>query len=70
MLQVYRDFLFTGAKDIEFLQDCWQGVVQAIAYLKSFDTDGDSIPENGGAPDQTFDDWRLQGISAYCGAYG
>ncbi|KPQ40433.1 MAG: non-lysosomal glucosylceramidase Gba2 [Phormidium sp. OSCR] len=67
VLQVYRDFLFTGAQDIEFLQDCWQGVVQAIAYLKTFDKDGDSIPENGGAPDQTFDDWRLQGISAYCG---
>lgn len=29
--------------------------------------DGDGIPENSGAPDQTFDDWRLQGVSAYCG---
>ena len=23
---------------------------------------------HGGAPDQTFDDWPLQGVSAYCGA--
>lgn len=36
-------------------------------YLKRFDKDFDGIPENSGAPDQTFDDWKLQGISAYCG---
>ena len=35
--------------------------------LKRFDQDGDGIPENGGAPDQTFDDWQLKGVSAYCG---
>ncbi|MFM7449454.1 MAG: GH116 family glycosyl hydrolase [Leptolyngbyaceae cyanobacterium] len=67
VLQVYRDYLFTGAQDIEFLADCWDGVVQTLTYLKTFDLDGDGIPENAGAPDQTFDDWRLQGISAYCG---
>jgi non-lysosomal glucosylceramidase len=67
VLQVYRDFLLTGGEDLEFLQECWGSVVQAIAYLKTFDKDGDDIPENGGAPDQTFDDWRLRGISAYCG---
>jgi non-lysosomal glucosylceramidase len=67
VLQVYRDFLLTGATDHPFLQDCWPAVVQALAYLKRFDEDGDGIPENSGAPDQTFDDWRMQGISAYCG---
>ncbi|NJP11179.1 MAG: bile acid beta-glucosidase [Leptolyngbyaceae cyanobacterium RU_5_1] len=67
VLQVYRDFLLTGATDIEFLQDCWSAVVQTLNYLKSFDRDGDGIPENSGAPDQTFDDWKLQGVSAYCG---
>jgi non-lysosomal glucosylceramidase len=41
--------------------------VQTLGYLKTFDLDGDGIPENSGAPDQTFDDWRLQGVSAYCG---
>ena len=35
--------------------------------MKEFDLDGDGIPENSGAPDQTFDDWQLKGISAYCG---
>ncbi|MBD2385197.1 GH116 family glycosyl hydrolase [Cylindrospermum sp. FACHB-282] len=67
VLQVYRDFLLTGADDVDFLADCWDAIVQTLDYLKSFDQDGDGIPENSGAPDQTFDDWRLQGVSAYCG---
>jgi non-lysosomal glucosylceramidase len=67
VLQVYRDFLLTGAKDIEFLEECWEAIVQTLDYLKAFDLDNDGIPENSGAPDQTFDDWRLQGVSAYCG---
>ncbi|NMG05774.1 bile acid beta-glucosidase [Brasilonema sp. UFV-L1] len=67
VLQVYRDFLLTGAEDVEFLTDCWNAIVQTLDYLKKFDKDGDGIPENSGAPDQTFDDWRLIGVSAYCG---
>jgi non-lysosomal glucosylceramidase len=67
VLQVYRDYLLTGATDLEFLTDCWDAIVQTLAYLKTFDRDNDGIPENSGAPDQTFDDWKLQGISAYCG---
>jgi non-lysosomal glucosylceramidase len=68
VLLVYRNFLLTGSTDTEFLAECWPAVVAALNYLKTFDQDGDGIPENSGAPDQTFDDWRLQGISAYCGA--
>lgn len=67
VLQVYRDFLLTGADDVEFLAECWNAIVQTLDYLKTFDKDGDGIPENSGAPDQTFDDWRLLGVSAYCG---
>jgi non-lysosomal glucosylceramidase len=67
VLQVYRDFLLTDAQDVAFLADCWQAIVQTLDYLKAFDLDGDGIPENSGAPDQTFDDWRLRGVSAYCG---
>ena len=47
--------------------ECWDSVVETLHYVKGFDLDNDGIPENSGAPDQTFDDWRLQGISAYCG---
>lgn len=67
VLQVYRYFFLTGSDDIEFLQECWPSIVQTLAYLKTFDKDGDGIPENSGAPDQTFDDWPMQGVSAYCG---
>ena len=68
VLLVYRNFVLTGSTDTEFLVECWPAVVAALDSLKSFDRDNDGIPENSGAPDQTFDDWRLQGISAYCGA--
>jgi non-lysosomal glucosylceramidase len=67
VLQVYRDYVLTGSQDQAFLADCWPAVVAALDYLKAFDLDQDGIPENSGAPDQTFDDWRLQGVSAYCG---
>ncbi len=67
VLLVYRDFILTGGIDFQFLTDCWDSIVQTLHYLKQFDLDGDGIPENSGAPDQTFDDWRLQGVSAYCG---
>jgi len=67
VLQVYRDFVMTGGTDTAFLAECWEAIAAALEYLKAFDLDGDGIPENSGAPDQTFDDWRLQGISAYCG---
>ncbi len=67
VLQVYRDYVLTGATDWELLWDCWGAIVQTLNYLKTFDLDSDGIPENSGAPDQTFDDWRLQGVSAYCG---
>ncbi|KAM3110826.1 GH116 family glycosyl hydrolase [Phormidesmis sp. 146-33] len=67
VLQVYRDYSLTGATDVEFLADCWEAIVQTLHYLKAFDLDDDGLPENAGAPDQTFDDWRLQGVSAYCG---
>jgi non-lysosomal glucosylceramidase len=68
VLQVYRAFEATGSTDVEFLIECWPAVVETLAYSKQFDTDGDGLIENSGAPDQTFDDWRLQGISAYCGS--
>ncbi|MFK8186005.1 MAG: GH116 family glycosyl hydrolase [Phormidesmis sp.] len=67
VLQVYRAFEATGSTDVDFLAECWPAVVETLAYTKQFDKDGDGLIENSGAPDQTFDDWRLKGISAYCG---
>jgi len=69
VLQVWRTFkLAPNGEDLRFLADCWPAAVQALHYLKSFDTNNDGLPDNGGAPDQTFDDWPLKGVSAYCGA--
>ena len=68
VLQVYRDFVLTNSQDIKFLSECWPAIVETLDYLKKFDLDNDGIPENSGAPDQTFDDWELYGISSYCGA--
>jgi non-lysosomal glucosylceramidase len=67
VIQVYRAYLYSNPQDPEFLIECWPSIVLTIDYLKQFDRDDDNIPENSGAPDQTFDDWRLQGISTYCG---
>ena len=69
VLQVWRTFkLAPSGEDLRFLADCWPAGVEALRYLKTFDANDDGLPDNGGAPDQTFDDWPLQGVSAYCGA--
>ena len=69
VLQVWRTFkLAPNGEDLRFLADCWPAAVQALHYLKTFDVNNDGRPDNGGAPDQTFDDWPLKGVSAYCGA--
>jgi len=69
VLQVWRTFrLAPTGEDLTFLAQCWPAAVQALRYLKGFDGNEDGLPDNGGAPDQTFDDWPLKGVSAYCGA--
>ena len=69
VLQVWRTFkLAPNGEDLRFLADCWPASVEALRYLKRFDANNDGLPDNGGAPDQTFDDWPLKGVSAYCGA--
>jgi non-lysosomal glucosylceramidase len=35
VLQVYRDFVFTGSKDIEFLAESWDAIAQTLEYLKA-----------------------------------
>ena len=67
-LKVWRDYVWTGRKDLAFLRHAWQPVREALAYMKQFDTDGDGIPENQGIPDQTYDSWTMTGTSAYTGS--
>ncbi|MFX1482053.1 MAG: non-lysosomal glucosylceramidase [Promethearchaeota archaeon] len=66
ILQVYRNYIFT--KDEQFLKSCWPAVKQAMEYVDEFDRDNDGLPENEGFPDQTYDNWCMDGPSAYCGS--
>jgi len=67
VLMVYRDFVFTGRKDQEFLRTTWPAVEESLAYLQKYDHDGSGIPQNEGYPDQTYDEWVVRGESAYSG---
>ena len=67
VLMIYRDYVFTGRTDKQFLVDTWPAVRLALDYLRKYDTDGDGIPNNDGFPDQTYDVWVTRGTSAYCG---
>ena len=68
VLMIWRDYQLTGAKDAAFLRESWPAVQQAMEHLKQYDTDGDGLIENGGFPDQTYDDWTATGESAYTGS--
>ncbi len=68
VLMVWRDYALTGASDDAFLRASWAAVKQAMEHLKQYDTDGDGLIENGGFPDQTYDDWIATGESAYTGS--
>lgn len=67
VLMVYRDYVLTGKKDLEFLKYNWSAVQEALTRLGKFDRDGDGVPENDGYPDQTYDEWVVRGASAYSG---
>lgn len=65
VLQVYRDVVATGDK--KFARAVWPSVYVAMAYMDQFDKDRDSMIENEGFPDQTYDTWSVSGVSAYSG---
>ncbi|MGA8552906.1 MAG: glycoside hydrolase family 116 protein, partial [Candidatus Acidiferrales bacterium] len=68
VLLVWRDYVSSGSKDLDFLRYNYKSVLQALDYLKKYDSDGDGLIENGGFPDQTYDEWAARGESAYCGS--
>ena len=67
VLMIWRDYVWSGSNDKEFLRYSWDAVKQAMQHLRQYDTDGDGMIKNGGFPDQTYDDWVARGESAYCG---
>ncbi|XP_028416084.1 non-lysosomal glucosylceramidase-like [Dendronephthya gigantea] len=65
VLQLYRDYVFTG--DLQFLDDLWPVAKTVMAKAVSQDSDGDGLIDNSGFADQTYDAWIVSGASAYCG---
>ncbi|MBN1430198.1 MAG: hypothetical protein JXB07_17645 [Anaerolineae bacterium] len=65
VLQVYRDVIATGDK--RFAAEMWEPVQEALTYLRQFDLDEDGMIENEGFPDQTYDYWVADDVSAYSG---
>ena len=62
VMMVCRDYLWTG--DTEYAKAMWPGVVKAMDYTGSLDTDGDGLPDkNTGF--QTYDQWGLRGAPSY-----
>ncbi|BES90672.1 Non-lysosomal glucosylceramidase [Nesidiocoris tenuis] len=65
VLQVYRDFTLTH--DLNYLRDLYPQVVLVMNKSLQWDFNGEGVIQNGGFPDQTYDTWIMQGVSAYCG---
>ncbi|TKR87155.1 hypothetical protein L596_011604 [Steinernema carpocapsae] len=75
ILMSYRDFVhivdkpdFSDSRKQQILKQFYDPVVSIInTGLSEWDTDGDLMIENSGTADQTYDIWRMNGTSAYCG---
>ncbi|MEO8725754.1 MAG: non-lysosomal glucosylceramidase [Acidobacteriaceae bacterium] len=67
VLMIWRDYQMTGSKDADFLTKTWKPARQAMEHLRQYDSNGDGMIENGGFPDQTYDNWIARGESAYSG---
>uniref|UniRef100_A0A915CU39 Non-lysosomal glucosylceramidase n=1 Tax=Ditylenchus dipsaci TaxID=166011 RepID=A0A915CU39_9BILA len=69
ILTSYRDYHSVLNCDKTFLQFVWPAIKNLIEEgLKHWDRNGDGMIENFGAADQTYDAWKMQGVSAYCGS--
>jgi non-lysosomal glucosylceramidase len=69
VLTSYRDYFCMLKKDKVFLEFTWPSVKTLIEEgLANWDRDGDGMIENFGLADQTYDAWRMVGVSAYCGS--
>src|SRR5262249_61479466 len=66
VLMIYKDFVFTGKKDVTFLRRTWPAVQQALEYLHQYDRSGDGLIEDDDYPDQTYDNWIVHGEGSYC----
>jgi len=67
VLMIYKDYVFTGKKDVAFLKYTWPAVQEALEHLRQYDRVGDGLPQGDNYPDQTYDEWIVKGDSAYSG---
>ena len=67
VLMIYKDYVFTGKKDVAFLKYTWPAVQEALEHLRQYDRLGDGLPQGDNYPDQTYDEWIVKGDSAYSG---
>lgn len=67
VLMVWRDYALTGKQDKQLLLDIYPAVQSAMKHLEQFRNPKTGLIENGGFPDQTFDEWTATGPSTYCG---
>jgi len=64
----WRSFkLAPAAEDLAYPADCWPAAVEALRLPQSpFDANNERPSRQRRPPDQTFDDWPLQGGVPYC----
>ncbi len=56
-----------SGKDKKFLKQSWPAIKKSLYYLKKIgDKNNDGMIENNGK-DQTYDNYEMKGVSAYCG---
>lgn len=75
VLQILRDYVYLTEEGCDesqtnaklFLQDMYPVCLLVMTKTQEFDLDGDGMIENSGFPDQTYDIWKVKGVSAYCG---
>lgn len=70
VLTVFRDHCFRDREEDNkiyneyidrYLEDMYEACKIILNKTLKFDVDGDGLIENGGAPDQTFDTWIMEG---------
>uniref|UniRef100_A0A915PQZ1 Non-lysosomal glucosylceramidase n=1 Tax=Setaria digitata TaxID=48799 RepID=A0A915PQZ1_9BILA len=53
---------------LTFLQKVWPTIKRLVTEAQvCWDEDDDGMIENSGTADQTYDAWKMNGVSAYCG---
>ena len=44
VLMIYKDYVFTGKKDVAFLRYTWPAIQEALEHLRKYDRTGDGLP--------------------------